>query len=310
MKIIDFFNNDLKEETVIALGSFDGLHNGHIRLIDSAIKKAKEMNIKSMVYTFENHPLTVVNKAIAPKLIMDNKKKLQLLENMGVDITCLVKFDEDFMKISPEDFFRDLYKRYNVRGMVIGFNYRFGHKNAGDVELLKKLCKEYKVELVIIEPQTTEENIISSSSIRSLIKDGNVEKANMLLIDPFMLRGTIEHGKKVGKKIGYPTANLKLDYNYVIPAIGIYYTNVIYDNKIYKGITSVGNNPTLNGEKLTIETYILDFNKEIYDEEIELYFIEKTREEIKFSSLEELKIQLKKDEDNARAKKIYNINRK
>jgi|GEM_PF-6621107 len=105
MKIIDFFNNDLKEETVIALGSFDGLHNGHIRLIDSAIKKAKEMNIKSMVYTFENHPLTVVNKAIAPKLIMDNKKKLQLLENMGVDTTCLVKYH---LKIFLEIFIKGI----------------------------------------------------------------------------------------------------------------------------------------------------------------------------------------------------------
>ncbi|WP_032121587.1 bifunctional riboflavin kinase/FAD synthetase [Clostridium amazonitimonense] len=309
MKIIDFYTDNLKEQTFIALGSFDGLHKGHMSLIKSAITKAKEMNIKSMVYTFQNHPLTVVNKAIAPKLIMDNNTKIQLLEKIGVDITCLVKFDEDFMRLTPEKFFKDLYDRYNVRGIVVGFNYRFGYKNSGNVELLKVLCKEYGVELVVIEPQTTDEDIISSSSIRNLIIEGNIEKANSLLLEPFMLRGKIEHGKGIGgKNLGYPTANLKLDEEYILPGIGIYYTNVNYEGKIYKGMTSVGNNPTVNGSKLTVETYILDFNKDIYGEEIELYFIEKTRGEIKFPSLEDLIIQLKEDESIARQKKIY-INR-
>lgn len=305
MMIVDNFTENLNYHTYIALGSFDGLHLGHMSLINKVMEEAKINNAKSMVYTFKNHPLTVVNKSIAPKLIMDNKTKLNLLSKVGVDITCLVEFNEEFMKINPEEFIKDLCERFNAKGLVVGFNYRFGYKNAGDTELLKSLSAKYGFELIIMDAKGMNGDIISSSKIRNYISEGNLLEANSMLLQPFMLRGIIISGKKLGKKLGYPTANLKVDEEYLIPGIGVYYTNVVYNNKVYRGITSIGFNPTVNGKNLTIETYILGFNKDIYGEEIELYFIEKTREEIHFSDLQGLIDQLKKDENLAKNKKIY-----
>ncbi len=306
MIVID---NTIKDKlecgTYIALGSFDGLHLGHMSLINTAINKAKENNVKSMIYTFKNHPLTIVNKSIAPKLIMDNERKIQLLERQGVDIACMVEFNKDLMKVLPEDFVKDLCYRFNARGIVVGFNYKFGYKNSGNVELLKELSLKYNFELIVMKAFKNEDDIISSSRIRNLISSGNIEEANSMLLEPYMLKGKVIQGKKNGKKMGFPTANLDIDFNYVIPERGVYYTNVQVKNKIYRGITSVGYNPTLNGDKLTIETYILDFNEDIYGEDIKVYFIEKTREEINFPSIEALIEQLRKDESLAKSKNLY-----
>lgn len=135
----DNFKTTLKEKTYIALGSFDGLHVGHMSLINKTIELAKENNAKSMVFTFKNHPLTIINKDMAPKLIIDNKVKSELLEKCGIDIVNYVNFDNEFMKISPEDFIKNMVECYNAKGIIVGFNYRFGYKNLGDIELLKKL---------------------------------------------------------------------------------------------------------------------------------------------------------------------------
>lgn len=290
--------------TYVALGSFDGLHIGHMSLIKKAIEKAKLNNAKSMVYTFKNHPLTVVNKALAPKLLLDNNAKIKLLEKSHVDVTCMVEFNEDFMKILPEDFIMKLCTTYNVKGIVVGFNYRFGYKNSGDINLLKELSVKYNFELIIMEALSYENEVVSSTKIRNLISNGEVKEANEMLIEPYMLSGKVIVGKGLGKKIGFPTANLEINKNFVIPGVGVYYTNVLYNFKTYRGITSVGYNPTVQGTDLTVETYILDFNEDIYGKEIELYFIEKTREEIKFSSLDALIEQLKIDKEEALTKEI------
>lgn len=317
MKVIrDNFKMKIKKPTFIVLGSFDGIHQGHKALIQNAVEAAKEYNkaledeklrAKVMVCTFRNHPLFTINKDLAPKLIMSNEQKIDVLHELGVDIINLIDFDEKFMKISPEKFIFSLKDCYNVKGITVGFNYRFGYKNLGDVDLLKTLSKSLNFKLVVMDPVIIEEEIVSSSAIRYLIQEGNVEKANKFLGRPFTLSGKVIKGRQLGRTIGFPTINLDYSRKFIIPKGGVYFTHVDYKGVIYKGITNVGYNPTVQGKKLSIETYILDFNESIYDEVVQLYFISKIRDEKKFSSIESLKDQLEKDKEFAINKPYYSI---
>jgi len=317
MKVIrDNFKMKIKNPTFIVLGSFDGIHQGHKALIQNAVEAAKEYNkalqdeklrAKVMVCTFRNHPLFTINKDLAPKLIMSNEQKIDVLHELGVDIINLIDFDEKFMKISPEKFIFSLKDCYNVKGITVGFNYRFGYKNLGDVDLLKTLSESLNFKLVVMDPVIIEEEIVSSSAIRYLIQEGNIEKANKFLGRPFTLSGKIIKGRQLGRTIGFPTINLDYSRRFIIPKGGVYYTQVNYKEIIYKGITNVGYNPTVQGKKLSIETYILDFNESIYDEVVQLYFISKIRDEKKFSSIESLKDQLEKDKEFAINKPYYSI---
>jgi riboflavin kinase/FMN adenylyltransferase len=282
-----------------ALGSFDGLHIGHLSLIYKVVEIAKKNNGRSMVFTFKNHPRTLINKENSLKLLMDNKRKIEILETHNIDIVCFKEFDSEFMKMTPKEFIKYLVFEYNIKGIVVGFNYKFGYKNLGNVELLKELQNEYGYELHIMEPCIYNNEVISSTRIRKSLADGEVLEASKMLGLPYALKGEVVHGKKIGRTIGFPTANLKYDKNFVLPKEGVYYTNVEVNNNIYKGITSVGNNPTVKGEALTVETYILDFRKDIYGVQINVSFIKKIRDNKKFNSLEELKNQLEKDKSFA-----------
>ena len=301
MIIIDKDLKDIQNSNnYIALGSFDGLHIGHLSLIYKVVEVAKKNNVKSMVFTFKNHPRTFINKEEAPKLLMDNNRKVEILKTHKVDIVCFQEFNLKFMKMTPKEFVEFLVFEYNIKGFVVGFNYKFGYKNLGDVELLKKLQNEYGYELYVMEPCTYKSQVISSTRIRKALEDGEVLDASKMLDLPYTLSGEVIHGKQLGRTIGFPTANLKYNQNFILPKIGVYYTNIKANNNIYKGITSVGNNPTVEGKTLTIETYILEFNKDIYGENIDVSFIKKIRDEKKFNGLEELKAQLQKDKSFAK----------
>lgn len=301
-------NNDFKrvvqKSTYVALGSFDGIHKGHLALINKSIELSKNNDSLSMIYTFKNHPRTFINKEEAPKLISTLSEKIKILEDLKVDLSSFVEFDKKFMKLEPEEFIDNLIKNYNVKGIVVGFNYRFGHKNKGDVRLLKELCNLKGIELCVIEPFTYKSEVVSSTRIRKALSEGKLEDANNMLGRYFSLSGEVVSGKKIGRTIDFPTANLKTDEKRILPKIGVYYTNVGIDKKIYKGITSVGNNPTVNGKNITVETHILNFDEDIYGKNIKLYFISKIRNEKKFNSLEELKEQLIKDKNFAEKSNI------
>lgn len=298
MLVIDDNIIENKEnKNYVALGSFDGLHYGHLSLVKKTVQVAKEENGKSMVFTYKNHPKTLVSPENVPKLIMDLDTKLQYLEEENVDIVVLRTFTKEFMSITAEDFIKLLCEDYNVKGIVVGFNFRFGHKNLGDVELLKKLQGKYGYKLYIIDQYNYESEVISSTRIRKALVEGNVSKATEMLSKPYLIKGKVIHGKKLGRTIGFPTANLEFSDKMVIPKKGVYYTNVIYGDEKFKGLTSVGNNPTVNGTELTIETFILNFDKMIYGEEIKVYFVERIRDEVKFDSLDEMVNQIKKDEE-------------
>lgn len=300
----DINKEDKKKPNYVALGSFDGLHYGHLSLLRKTVEISKKNNGNSMVFTYKNHPKTLINPEKVPRLIMDTETKIKFLEEEKIDIVVLKEFTKEFMQIQPEDFIKMLCEKYNIKGIIVGFNFKFGHKNLGDTNLLEALKNKYGYELFVMEPYTYKDEIISSSRIRKTISDGEVEEASKMLSRYYSIKGKIIHGKKLGRTIGFPTANMEVNHENVIPKKGVYYTNVEFNNKIYKGITSVGNNPTVNGKELTIETFILNFEETIYEKEIRLYFISRIRDEIKFNSLDELINQLKKDEAYAKGKDI------
>lgn len=301
----DNFKTKLKYNTFIALGSFDGLHRGHITLINKILELSKlNTEVKSMVNTFANHPLTIINKNKVPKLIMDNESKAEILEELGIDILNFSIFNKEMMKMSPKDFITNMIKYYNPLGIIVGFNYKFGHKNMGDINLLKELSTMYNIQLHIINPIAYNGSVISSTRIRAAISDGKIKEANDMLLKPYMLKGKVVSGKKIGRTLGFPTANLDYNKDFVIPKVGVYYTLVKYQGKIYKGITNVGNNPTVGINDLTIETYILNFDYDIYNRELKVYFLDRIRDQQKFGSLEDLKAQLQKDKNFANLKNI------
>lgn len=282
-------------ETFIGLGNFDGVHKGHRFLINNLVKNAKLNNKKSSVLIFKEHTRNTINQK-NQLLLTSVKDRYEILENLGIDYIFEMDFNKNIMKMEPENFLQEfLIKNLKVRGIVVGFDYRFGYKAKGDTELLKEITKANKVFLSIIEPVYYDGEIISSTLIRNYISAGEITKANILLEDRFTVGGTVVHGKKLGSKMGYPTANIELDSNYVTPAFGVYDTNIIVRGKTYKAATSVGTNPTLNEEGIKIEAHILDFNEIIYGDFVKLEFIEYIRPELVFDSIEELFEQIKMD---------------
>ncbi len=295
---------EFKEGTYIALGSFDGLHKGHMTLINKVVDEAMADGVKSAVYTFKNHPLTVAKPELTPKLLMDNKQKIHLLKAKGVDVTIFISFTMEYMQTEAEDFIKMLIRDYNCKGFVVGFNFKYGYQNKGNVDTLKVMAEELGFKLFIMDAALSEDDVISSTRIRSLILKGYLNEANNLLFEPFMLRGLVIGGKKLGRKIGFPTANMSYDEKYLLPKTGVYYTNIMVEGVLHKGITSVGFNPTVEGKDLSIETHILDFDEEIYGKEVKVYFIDYMRDEEKYDSLDGLVEQLKKDEEAAQRKEI------
>ncbi len=287
-------------DIAIALGNFDGVHVGHMALIEEVIKMSKRLDVKSSVLVFSEHSRNLINSN-RQCLINSNEVKYKIFENLGIDIIYEIEFTSDFMKLSPDDFVLEfLQKNLKVRGIVVGFDYRFGHKASGNTDILNKLTGENNIELKVIDPVTEDGIKISSSLIRELIENGEIAKANRLMTRPFTITGEIVHGKKLGSKMNYPTANIKMDSNFIIPKYGVYDTNIIVDGKKYKAASSVGTNPSVNGEGLSIEAHILDFNKTIYGYKVYLEFLDFLRPELKFNSVEELFEQIKADTNKVR----------
>ncbi len=296
MEIIEI--KDYKENrfhTAIALGNFDGVHKGHCDLIQHMIKEAIDKNLKSALLVFDNHTKTVLTGE-APKTITTIDQKFNIFKNLGVELIYRMTFDREIMKLLPEEFVKDiLVDKLKVKSVVVGFDYRFGHKASGDAELLKKLGEKYDFNVIIVEPIYIDGELVSSTRIRNLLQEGNITEANNLLGRNYSIIGKVVGGKKLGNTLGFPTANLELTENFVIPKHGVYNTNTIVDNKTYSSATSVGKNPTFKDEGLKIESHIIDFSEDIYGKVIELEFVDYLRDEIKFQNLEQLKKKVQDD---------------
>jgi len=299
MEIIDAMNKSEKRyATAVALGNFDGIHVGHQHLLNDNIKKAKYNNLIPSVLIFRNHTKTILKDKNNSEIdiITTYEQKMKILEKLGIEIAYVMDFDENLMRLSPDMFINDIVLgRLNARLITVGFDYRFGYKAKGNSEYLKEYGKKNGFEVNIIDPIYVDNEIVSSTSIRNLIKNGDIKKANRLLGRNFSLIGTVVRGSSRGRKLGFPTANIHLSDRYVIPKTGVYKTCTIINNNRFMSLTNIGYNPTFGEEKLKIETHILDFLEDIYGQTIEIEFMEYIRDDIKFSKAEELIEQMHRD---------------
>lgn len=296
----------LNEDTAITLGTFDGLHIGHVKIIKQLVKDAKERNLKSVVYTFKNHPLSLNHSVETPSTIFKLDYKKKILEALGVDILIFLTFDDDQKNIEPNYFIEEiLVKKLRMKHLVVGYDYHFGKKAKGNTELLIKSSRKYHYSYDIVDPIKKDYVRVSSTLIRKLLANGKIKDANYYLGRPYSLEGKVIDGEKIGRKIGYPTANLELDNNFAILKPGVYITKTLLDGEFYYSVTNVGFNPTLKQSEFSVETYILDFDQSIYGKHIRIDFYKKIRDELKFKDVEELKEYIRWDVYNT--KKYFDL---
>ncbi|GEN74659.1 riboflavin biosynthesis protein [Chryseobacterium hagamense] len=275
---------------------FDGVHLGHKSIIDELIKVGGENHLETAVLTFWPHPRFVFNPSENLKLLNTLAEKTFLMEKYSIENLFLKEFDKEFRNLTGEEFVRQiLVEKLNVKYLIIGYDHSFGKNKSGNFELLQKLSQELDFEVEQMEAINIHENNISSTKIRKALLDGNIREANEMLGYSYSISGTVVHGKKIGRTIGYPTANIETDSIKLLPKKGAYIVEVSVKDQQHKGMLSIGTNPTVNGEKLTIEVYILDFEGDIYDEKITVKFRDFLHDEIKFEGLEKLIERLDED---------------
>lgn len=296
MELLNVENySETRFNTAIALGNFDGVHVGHQQLIAQMIEKAKSQGLKSSVLLFENHTRSFLD-GVGPALITSSEQKNNLISKLGVEIIYSMRFDESVMKLTPEEFVCDiLIKKLNVKSIVVGTDYKFGNKASGNANLLKEFGTKHGIDVEIFDPINIDGKIVSSSRIRESILNGNMDEARTMLGRNYSIYGKVVTGKKIGKKLGYPTANIEPIIKYVLPKNGVYSTETLVNNKIYLSASSVGYNPTFKEDTIKIESHIIDFTGDIYNNNIELFFVEYLREEIKFDTMDLLKKQIFED---------------
>ena len=292
--------NSLKEiknidKSVVTIGKFDGIHKGHTVLIEKAVDLAKKENLKSIVFTFKNNPISYFSNILTREIITEDEK-MDKLKSLGVDVVIDIPFNKEMANISAENFVKEiLVDKLGVKKLIIGHDFAFAKNREGTPAVLEILGKKYGFTVDIIGAVTINNIRVSSTYVKDLIYAGRVEEIKSYLGRNYFIEGQVIHAKQLGRTIGFPTANIKLEENLIIPKRGIYATKVHIGNDIYFGATNIGYNPTVNGEKMSIETNILKFNEDIYGKTIKLEFLERIRDEKKFKDLNELKIQLKMD---------------
>lgn len=305
MKIFQDFNSiDHIPNPVLTIGTFDGVHIGHQKIIDQLNAEAKKIGGESVLFTFYPHPRMILNPdSHGLKLIQTQEEKLKKLKKMGLQNIIVFPFTIEFSKLSALEFVKDyLVDQLHVKKLVIGYDHQFGKNREGSITFLKEISSKYNFEVIEIPAQDIDEVNVSSTKIREALTNGNVELANEYLGEPFELSGTVIHGNALGRTIGFPTANIKIDSDLkLIPGKGVYAVELTFKGRLLRGMMNIGIRPTIKGvHDLTIEVHIFDFNEDIYNERLTVQFLSKIRDEKKFSGIEELKNQLKKDEETVR----------
>lgn len=299
--------NERQYDCVAAIGFFDGIHLGHKKVIEQAVQKAKDKGLKSAVITFHPHPLLVLRKSSErAKYITPLFEKKKLLEQLDVDYMYVIEFNRQLSLLRPEEFIQTYIKQLNVKHLIAGFDFTYGHKGAGNMKNLYQYANDSFTFEAIDKVEINNEKV-SSTKIRQLLSDGNVKEVSELLDRKLSLRGKVIQGDQRGQTIGFPTANLNVSDDYFLPKHGAYAVEVYYNEKKYYGMVNVGVVPTFKKDavKPSIEVYILNFSKNIYGEEIVLKWCDFIREEKKFSSVDQLISQLKSDEQYVR--QLFNL---
>ena len=302
MKIIQSitaFNSS--EKTIVTIGTFDGIHIGHQKILKNLIRTANNEGKKSVLLTFFPHPRMVLQKENKILLLNTIKEKSSLLEKMGLDYLIIHPFSREFSRLTALEFVRDiLVNKLNTSRLIIGYDHHFGKNREGNIHQLKEYSLLYDFKVEEIPAQDIDDVSVSSTKIRTALKDGNLKTANNYLGYHYMLNGTVVSGKKLGGTIGFPTANLEIKEPYkLVPKTGVYIIKTHINTVLYTGIMNIGFNPTVLGKHQTIEAHLFDFNEDLYGKEIMIEFIYFLREEHKFKSIEELVVQLNIDKENA-----------
>ncbi len=282
---------------VATVGVFDGVHRGHMEIIGRLSAKEREKNCESVIITFEPHPRLVLPHHAEVKLLQTLDEKLQRFEIAGIDAVLVIPFDRDFAKITPHDFIKNvLVDSLQVSHVITGYDHFFGQNRQGDYDMLSKMGNQYGFTVDELPMVLVAEHTVSSSSVRRALLDGDVRLAATMLGYPYSITGEVVTGNKIGRNIGFPTANLKPNSKYkLVPGQGVFATMIQAGGESYKGMTNIGYRPTIDADHLTIEVNIFDFNKDIYGKDITLSFIEHIRSEKRFASLGDLQLQLKND---------------
>ena len=308
MIVINDLNQlNLEKKTSVALGNFDGIHIGHREIFLAALSAAKEHDLKSLCFTFSNHPFNFILRRDdrdpdAVKLICTEEEKIALIEDMGFDILVNVPFDEFIMTMQAHDFFECIVRnKLNAGYVSVGFNYTYGARAMGRPDTLRSECEAAGIGLSVHDAVVVDGEVVSSTLIREMISTGNMEMTAKLLGRPYSFTGTVRHGKRLGSRMGIPTINIPAPDRQMLPPNGVYFSRILIDGAEYNSVSNIGLNPTVNDDirRKTIETNIFDFDDDAYGKEVTVFFDHFSRGERKFRDKEELFAQITRDCENA-----------
>jgi riboflavin kinase / FMN adenylyltransferase len=303
LKIIEnIVNFSTNEKTFVTIGTFDGVHFGHQKIIEKLVLEAKKAKRKSVLLTFFPHPRMVLQKDTSIALINTIDERANLLEKTGLDYLVIHPFSKDFSRMTALEFVRNfLVNQLNISKLIIGYDHHFGKNREGNIVQLTEYSHLYEFIVEEIPAQDIDDVSVSSTKIRRALASGNLHTANNYLGYPFMLTGKVVNGKKLGGKIGYPTANIDIKETYkLIPKTGVYVVKSTLENSVVYGMMNIGNRPTVDGSYQTIEVHFFDFNQDLYHQKLTIELLYFLRDENKFETVDLLILQLKKDEKSAR----------
>lgn len=287
------------KKIIFTLGMFDGVHLGHQFVIKYLQEIAHKTEGETAIMTFNPHPKFVLQPGTDFRLLTTLDEKIKLLENFSVQHLFIQEFTYEFSHLTALEFVRDiLVNKLNIHSLIVGYDHQFGRNRDGDFEQLRTFSEMFDFKLYQLPPITEHETVISSTKIRNQLKEGNIKQANEWLGYSFIMTGKVVQGDRLGRTLGFPTANIEIDPQKICPKNGVYFVKVKVKNKSYKGMMNIGMRPTVKGIKKQIEVHILDFDEDIYGELLEVHFYERERDEQKFYSVEDLKKQLAKDKEN------------
>ena len=307
MKIINTLDQmNTEGKTSVALGNFDGIHIGHLEIFRAALDAAKEQSLKSLCFTFSNHPFNFILRRNdrdpdAVKLICTEEEKIALIESMGFDILVNIPFDEQIMKMRAHDFFENIIvNKLNAGFVSVGFNYTYGARAEGRAEMLVRECEDAGIEISVHDAVMLDGRVVSSTLIREMISSGDMESVRRYLGRPLSFCGRVEHGNRIGSANGIPTANIAVPPERMLPPNGVYFSHIRIDDKVYESVSNLGTKPTIeDGSIKSIETNVFDFNGQLYGKDVEVILDHFSRAEVKFSSREELFAQIRSDCESA-----------
>jgi riboflavin kinase/FMN adenylyltransferase len=305
LKIKAAIDYDQIKDSVVTIGTFDGVHRGHQKIINRLVDIAHTEHLQALVLTFFPHPRMVVQKDMSIKLINTIDEKADLIQNLGVDHLVVKAFTKEFSRLTSLEYVRDvLVNKLHVKHIIVGYDHHFGRNRTANITDLKEFGAFYGFKVTEISAQEVGDVAVSSTKIRNALGEGSIKIANEFLGYNFMINGTVIKGKGLGKTIQFPTANLKIEESYkLIPKKGVYLVQAIIDSKLVYGMLNIGTNPTVSDtNELSIEVFFFDFNQTLYGEVLKIEFLDRIRDEIKFSGLEGLKLQLEQDQQAAFAK--------